>query len=72
MKRCIAGMLLGFIVILSGVSLYVMATERGYRTTQCIIMATEYEVEWEWCIWAMSDLDAPSQVNLETDNKVDF
>ena len=67
----IAGMLMDFILVIGGSFLYIISTEQGYQTTRCVILSNEHEVEWEWCVWAMSDLENPENINYSAD-RVDF
>ena len=67
----LAGLLMNVVIVFGGGFLYVISTEQGYQTTRCIILSSDRGVSWEWCIWAMSDLENPENINYSDDN-VDF
>lgn len=53
--------LIGAAITLALLALPVIATEQGRATTSCIIKSSydpQFDaLEWEWCVWAMHDLD---------------
>lgn len=53
--------LIGALIMIGLLMLPVIITEQGRATTSCILK-TVYDpqfdaLEWEWCVWAMHDLD---------------
>lgn len=68
----IAGMIVHFIITFGAGFLYIISTEQGYETVRCIILSPEHEVSWEWCVYAMSDLESPAEVIYEPQDNVNF
>jgi len=52
--------IIGAIVMLVILAMPVALTEQGRTTVSCMVKTTSPEfsgLEWEWCVWAMHDLD---------------